>query len=476
MTDPTNDPTNPTNDSMSDPFEGLVASGLRSSVEGIEGAGVTLEGIEALARRRRIAARRRIGVAAAAVLVVATGSAVALAGRADPRSEVRTGDGPAPSAAPMPSTTAAGCDPGPIGPTTVLGRVSLDLGQVAILAEAGIAGDLVGDEPLPEPFVLSVEQVAALQAAGLAGGLDPSAPVQLDHEQLDALQVAGLADGRVDELEVHPGPEELTLEQYAALQASDLPLDGAQAWELGASDPDGVATYQSSGGVVTSVGPDGSAPMSGCPDGDQGTTAVADGDPVVTTALVPDLGASTSTTAIASTSTTAISSVPPVPGVLPGIGDPVGELVIPGIDLRATVRSGLTIEQLELGPGHDPASPLPGQAGNVVIVGHRSLHTQPFAALDQVRVGDQLTVETVQGRFAYEVSDVAVVDPTEVGVAEAFGDDRLTLIAPHPAGSAAQRLVVVARLVGAPAPPIVGQADARLRARVERRTLPDAEG
>jgi sortase A len=56
------------------------------------------------------------------------------------------------------------------------------------------------------------------------------------------------------------------------------------------------------------------------------------------------------------------------------------------------------------------------------------------------------------GRFAYRVERTRIVAPTETSVIDRAGHDRLVLSACHPLYSAAQRLVVLGRLVSVAAP------------------------
>src|SRR5262245_61131200 len=72
----------------------------------------------------------------------------------------------------------------------------------------------------------------------------------------------------------------------------------------------------------------------------------------------------------------------------PSIGDPVGIIQIPRIGLDAAFVEGAADEDLALGPGHYPDSPLPGQGGNVTIAGHRTTHSAPFWSLDVLVPGD----------------------------------------------------------------------------------------
>jgi len=50
---------------------------------------------------------------------------------------------------------------------------------------------------------------------------------------------------------------------------------------------------------------------------------------------------------------------------------------------------------MAFGPGHLSGTPLPGEAGNAVVTGHRDTH---FAFLRRLRLGDVLEVERPDGR------------------------------------------------------------------------------
>jgi sortase A len=128
--------------------------------------------------------------------------------------------------------------------------------------------------------------------------------------------------------------------------------------------------------------------------------------------------------------------------------------------LHKTVVEGTSREALRSGPGHYRSTPRPGRAGNAAIAGHRTTHGAPFFDLDQLQPGDEIVVETVEGRFSYLVEghdDGAggevghlIVEPDDVSVIADRGDNRLTLTACHPTYSARQRIVVSAVLHGLP--------------------------
>jgi sortase A len=90
-------------------------------------------------------------------------------------------------------------------------------------------------------------------------------------------------------------------------------------------------------------------------------------------------------------------------------GSPVALLDIPSIGVRnMVVVEGTTPENMMLGPGHVRNTPLPGQLGLSVIYGRRTTFGAPFARLDQLVPGDEITAITQQGRAVYKV--VAIGD------------------------------------------------------------------
>jgi len=129
-----------------------------------------------------------------------------------------------------------------------------------------------------------------------------------------------------------------------------------------------------------------------------------------------------------------------------GSAKPLGELRIPRIDARYVVVQGTGSGSLRRGPGHYYGTALPGQPGTVGIAGHRTTYGAPFRHLDALRRGDPITITMPYGRFTYRVEGTRIVKPSDVSALTAIGRQRLVLTACHPLYSAAQRLVVIARL------------------------------
>ena len=127
-------------------------------------------------------------------------------------------------------------------------------------------------------------------------------------------------------------------------------------------------------------------------------------------------------------------------------GDPLGRIRMPSIGVSEVFVEGTGTGDLRRGPGHYPATPLPGQRGTVAIAGHRTTYGAPFHDVDDLRRGDRIELAMPYGRFTYRVERTRIVAPTATEVTDRVGFDRLVLSACHPLYSAAQRIVVFARL------------------------------
>ncbi|MBG0852924.1 class E sortase [Streptomyces spinoverrucosus] len=114
-------------------------------------------------------------------------------------------------------------------------------------------------------------------------------------------------------------------------------------------------------------------------------------------------------------------------GNLLKMGAPVALLTIPALDVEEVVAEGTTSEVLMSGPGHRRDTPLPGQAGTVVVMGRQWAYGSPFNDLHNLPVGARMELTTGQGKSVYEVTglrragDELPPPPTE-------GQGRLTLI------------------------------------------------
>lgn len=128
-------------------------------------------------------------------------------------------------------------------------------------------------------------------------------------------------------------------------------------------------------------------------------------------------------------------------------GDAVGRIAIPRIGASYLVVQGTDEGSLEKGPGHYPSTSLPGLGQTVAIAGHRTTYLAPFRHIDALRPGDTIVLQMPYGRFVYAVQYHRIVSPTAWWITREVGYERLVLSACNPLYSAAQRIVVFARLV-----------------------------
>lgn len=235
----------------------------------------------------------------------------------------------------------------------------------------------------------------------------------------------------------------VTEDPFAGFDAADLgvnpdlsfPVDGT------AAETTPVATTP----LVTTTTPTTTTPTTAPP----ASTTPVDA-PVQGAAAVTTIPKTTVATAPAATVTT-------LPKVRPGRskmqrpkpGKVLGRIVIPKIKRSEALVEGAGVEDLKTGPGHYPSTPLPGELGNVGIAGHRTTYGNPFFNLDLLEPGDPIYIQTLYGKFRYDVERSFIVSPKDRKVLANTPDESvLTLTTCHPKYSAAQRLIVRARLVG----------------------------
>ncbi len=174
--------------------------------------------------------------------------------------------------------------------------------------------------------------------------------------------------------------------------------------------------------------------------------------------------ASAASRATTTPTTTASTPHPAADGSIPvpKPGDPIGTIDIPRIGSNFVMVEGVDLKYLSEGPGHFPGTPLPGQAGNAAVAGHRTTYKAPFNRIDELQPGDEIFITTLQGKFTYKVMAQApavpggpalghrVVKPNAVEILADKGRNQLTLMACNPKYYATQRIVVEALLVGNP--------------------------
>lgn len=128
----------------------------------------------------------------------------------------------------------------------------------------------------------------------------------------------------------------------------------------------------------------------------------------------------------------------------PAIGDTLGTLSIPVLELELPILQGTEADQLEKGIGHVVESVLPGLPDNCVISAHRDTY---FARLGELEIGDRMTVHTAAGTFTYAIKQIRIVDKDDRTVIVPTDHAVLTVTTCYPfnyVGPAPDRYVLVA--------------------------------
>ncbi len=122
------------------------------------------------------------------------------------------------------------------------------------------------------------------------------------------------------------------------------------------------------------------------------------------------------------------------------------QLQIPSLKLDAPVVQGDSWEQLKEGVGQHAGSADPGQPGNLVLSAHDDVYGEIFRYLDQLETGDEIIVFTAQHSYTYVVTNIEIVEPTDVEVMAPTVDPTITLISCYPYMVDNKRIVIQASL------------------------------
>ena len=117
-------------------------------------------------------------------------------------------------------------------------------------------------------------------------------------------------------------------------------------------------------------------------------------------------------------------------------------LRIPSIGLTVPVYGETSELNLNRGVARIEGTARTGAPGNLGIAGHRDGY---FRGLKDVSVGDRLEVQTLSGSVHYGISELMVVEPTDVYVLEPTDERTITLVTCYPfyfVGPAPRRFIV----------------------------------
>lgn len=128
------------------------------------------------------------------------------------------------------------------------------------------------------------------------------------------------------------------------------------------------------------------------------------------------------------------------------IGESLGYITIPKIDVNLPIYNGTSQDVLSKGVGHMEQSsyPLGGVSTHCVLTGHRGLPSAVlFTDLDKLEIGDEFCLHVLDEILAYKVDQIKVVEPNESGDLEIIdGKDYCTLVTCTPYAINSHRLLV----------------------------------
>lgn len=133
--------------------------------------------------------------------------------------------------------------------------------------------------------------------------------------------------------------------------------------------------------------------------------------------------------------------------IRPSVGENIGNLILPAINQTLPIFHGTHEDELSRGIGHFAGSVLPGENDNAVLSGHRDT---VFKELNQLKVTDQLIVETAAGTFTYEIREIKIVPRDDKTIITPATSAVLTVTTCHPfgfVGNAPDRYILIADLV-----------------------------
>lgn len=140
---------------------------------------------------------------------------------------------------------------------------------------------------------------------------------------------------------------------------------------------------------------------------------------------------------------------PVVPTAIPEPSDPTPiYMYVPAMDLNSPIKEVFLREGMwevaDYAVGYHNGTAYPA-TGNTVLAGHAGIRGGVFARLPELKLGDDIYIDTAQVRYHYQVRTIQNVQPTQVEVMYPTAESILTMITCTAWDT--QRLVVIAYLV-----------------------------
>ena len=97
----------------------------------------------------------------------------------------------------------------------------------------------------------------------------------------------------------------------------------------------------------------------------------------------------------------------------PSIGEVIGSVTIPSIDVDITLYQGESLRILKYGLGHHTGTFFPGEGGTIIIAGHNT-YGQLYN-LPKIKINDRIIIKTNYGEYTYKVNKTSIEDANILG-------------------------------------------------------------
>ena len=124
----------------------------------------------------------------------------------------------------------------------------------------------------------------------------------------------------------------------------------------------------------------------------------------------------------------------------------LGVLEVPSVSLKVPVYSTNTDLVMDRGAGIIDGMAYPHELGNIGISGHRDGY---FRALKDVKQGDVILLQTLQGEKRFKIDSTRIVEISDTSLLRDTTDQKVTLVTCYPfyfVGHAPKRFIVIASL------------------------------
>jgi len=110
----------------------------------------------------------------------------------------------------------------------------------------------------------------------------------------------------------------------------------------------------------------------------------------------------------------------------PVYGQNYANLKIDSVGVELPIFYGKTIDLLKNGIGHDNESYFPGEGGSIILMGHN--YSRFLSKLPDVKIGDEIKIDTNYGNYSYKVYNSQVVDENDTYKLPITQDEEILMI------------------------------------------------